>query len=575
LPPGCWLYTISAILISLVSTGAFVWAQERGIKPPTVAPSLPDLDDLLIPLEPEMILPPLPPPPKETAPSLPLPRIFVKKIEVAGSTVFTPAELAKVTAPYENRDLTTEDLEAIRLALTRLYIANGYVTSGAFLPNQTVTNGVVAFRIIEGKLDDIEIEGNKWLRNGYIRRRLSLGIQPPVNIADVQQRLQFLQQDTRIERLQAELRPGVQRGESELHVRVDERLPFLVALGLDNYQSPALGTPRYFITLAHRSLTGHGDVLSGTFAHAAGTELQVDASYALPLTARDTTLILRYQRNQTVVVEAPFDVLDIETKSDTFGISLRQPLLHTLRREFAVTLTADRQRSETFLQGERFSFSPGTEDGEATSTPLRLLFEWTDRLPNQVIASRSRFSFGLDGLGATINDGRDLPDGRFFAWVGQFQWARRLGFLDMETLFRLDVQLANASLLPIDQISVGGRFSVRGYRENQLVRDNGLIVSLETHISLVRNAPWADFVQLTPFVDFGYAWNVDIPTPPVRTIASVGIGLRWALTVHLPVPLQPRFEIYWGYRLKDVETQGHDLQDLGLSLQFVIAALAP
>jgi hemolysin activation/secretion protein len=163
-------------------------------------------------------------------------------------------------------------------------------------------------------------------------------------------------------------------------------------------------------------------------------------------------------------------------------------------------------------------------------------------------------------------------DEHFFVWLGQFQYARRLAAWDLQTILRLDLQLSNDPLLPLEQIAVGGRFSVRGYRENQLVRDNGLIFSLETRVPLVRNKPWADFIQLAPFIDFGHAWNSDTPTPSPTKLASIGVGLRWALTLPVAFRAQSQFEIYWGYPLIDVDTEGDNLQDLGLHLQFVIAA---
>ena len=44
-------------------------------------------------------------------------RVFVRNIEVIGNSVFSDAEIAEVTAPYRNREITTEDLEALRLKL--------------------------------------------------------------------------------------------------------------------------------------------------------------------------------------------------------------------------------------------------------------------------------------------------------------------------------------------------------------------------------------------------------------------------------------------------------------------------
>jgi hemolysin activation/secretion protein len=143
---------------------------------------------------------------------------------------------------------------------------------------------------------------------------------------------------------------------------------------------------------------------------------------------------------------------------------------------------------------------------------------------------------------------------------------------DIQLLFRLDAQLTNAPLLPLEQVVIGGRFSVRGYRENQLVRDNGLIASLESRIPLVRNTPWAEYVQVVPFVDFGQGWNSKVPTPGPKTLLSIGLGLRWGTAWRVGVPLRTQAEVFWGYKLKDVRTEGGNLQDKGLSLQFVVAA---
>ena len=91
--------------------------------------------------------------------------------------------------------------------------------------------------------------------------------------------------------------------------------------------------------------------------------------------------------------------------------------------------------------------------------------------------------------------------------------------------------------------------------------------------SVIRNIPVADFVQLAPFVDYGRGWNTKLPTgSDIYGIYSVGIGLRWALSLQWPIPVQSQFELYWGHKLKDVETSGGNLQDKGLHFQVVIRA---
>src|SRR6185503_7445826 len=140
--------------------------------------------------------------------------------------------------------------------------------------------------------------------------------------------------------------------------------------------------------------------------------------------------------------------------------------------------------------------------GRSVVAALRTAQQFVYRSQDQVIAARSRVSFGLNALGATINK-NGLPDGIFTAWLGEFQWVRRLGLLDMYSIFRSSFQLSDAPLLSLEQISVGGRYSVRGYRENTLLRDQGILTSLETRLPVVRDTFFADYLELAQFFDFG------------------------------------------------------------------------
>jgi hemolysin activation/secretion protein len=238
-------------------------------------------------------------------------------------------------------------------------------------------------------------------------------------------------------------------------------------------------------------------------------------------------------------------------------MTLRHPFYRTLGDEVAGGLAFENRRNENFLLGRPFSFSAGTDNGKSVVSALRVTPEWIHRTPTQVLAFRSRFSFGLDVLGATINNG-PLPSGQFIAWLGQFQWARRLGTWGVETIARADVQLTPDRLLSLEQFTVGGSQSVRGYRENALVRDNGAVGSLEARFPVVRSKQGVDIFQVAPFFDAGTAWSAHGTTPDPRYLASVGLGLRWAVMTDVTA------QVYWGYKLKDVPRPGDDPQDKGV-----------
>jgi hemolysin activation/secretion protein len=523
--------------------------REEEPRPPTKAPPI--------------ILPPAPVP--KDKPGIPPVRAFIREIRVIGSTVFSAEELATVTAPYQNRELITEDLEALRIALTLLYINRGYVNSGAILPDQTITDGVVTFRIIEGELTQVQLEGNQWFRPSYLEKRFSLAAGPPLNINSLQERLQLLLEDQRIERLNAELKPGLKLGEGILDVRVDERVPYKLGFAFNNYQSASVGEKRGIITLEHQNLTGNGDIITAQYGRSEGLNPLLDFKYSLPVTARDTTLSLQYRKNTFAIVEPPFDELDVKSKSDIYTLALRHPVYRTLNTEVGLELIGERLSYKEFLLGERFPLTPGSQNGRSIVTAIRLGQDFFYRTQNQVIAARSRFSFGVNALDATINH-NGAPDSRFVAWFGQFQWVQRLGIFDSQLIFRTDAQLADDSLLSLEQIVLGGRYSVRGYRETTMLRDRALITSLELRVPVIRN-PLVGVVEMGPFFDFGRGWNRDRPTPSPQDISSVGVGLRWGTSFSWPVPLRPQFELYWGHRLRKVDRPENTAQDNGFHFQ--------
>ncbi len=527
---------------------------------------------------PSPVLPIVPLPPEGEVQTQPgTVRVFVRDVHVVGNTVFSDAEIAEVTALFKNRTLMTEDLERLRLTLTLLYINKGYLTSGAIIPDQDVASGVITVQVVEGKLTRIDVEGNRWFRSSYLRDRLELGIRTPVTLDPLQVQMQLLQQDKRIERVNAELRPGDRQGESVLNVRVKDRNPFHAAMEVNNYQTPLVGEIRGIGTLTHDNLTGHGDPLSLSYGQSSGAFPIVYASYALPFNRYGTTFSPYYRRYDFKLIDRTFDPLDIKTNTEIIGLSLRHPIYKTVTDEVALSIIGEHLFTQSFLFGNvPFNFFPGFQNGAATVSALRFAQDWTHRTLDTVLAVRSRFSVGLNVLGATINANPDTPDGQFFSWLGQAQAIKQFGeqWLGMQLLGRMDLQLTNSPLFPLEQVALGGRYTVRGYREVTILRDNSFIASIEPRFPLLRWASGEPMVQFAPFIDVAHGWNLGDNRPSVTapitsfpsTLASVGAGLRWNI---LPND-RASFEVYWGHQLKNVPDFGNKIQDHGVHLGIVV-----
>lgn len=535
-------------------------------RPGDVQPELPDLERPED--EPALILPPLPERPERERGRLSAgPRVEVREIRVSGSTVFSASELDGVTAPWTGRSVSAQELVELADRLTRLYVEAGYVNSGAVLPDQEITGGVVEYRIVEGALAEIHLSGNRRFRDRWLRTRLERGASVPLRVGSLEERLQILQQDPRIRRVQAALVPGARRGEAVLRVQIDEERPYRIWLGFSNHEPPSVGALRGEANLVHENLTGWGDRLQVRVGITEGYQ-DYAARYEIPVNRWDTTVRASFDYGSSEVVEEPFEAFDIESRSRTFGIGVRQPLRRTLRERLDAWLDLEVRRSATFLLDEAFSFGdlPADDRGRSELTALRLGGEWVYRDLVQAIAVRSQASVGLPLFGATSHGDGSVPDGRFFSWLGQLLWARRFDRWDLELVARADCQLASHPLLSLEKFSVGGNDTVRGYRENQIVRDNGVVASLELRIPLWRRADGRDYVQVAPFADFGRGWQTRRDDIGPNTIASVGVGVRAAVTRHV------QGNLYWGYALRDVpDAPDRDLQDDGVHFELVVS----
>jgi hemolysin activation/secretion protein len=488
-------------------------------------------------------------------------RVVVREFRVEGSSVFSKEELAEATQPFVGREIDSEELLQAREAVTQLYISRGYLTSGAIIPDQAMSNGVVVLQIVEGRLTDVQLEGAHWFRPGYFRSRLLRAASTPINVLDIERQLRRFQRNPNVERIRAQLLPGERRGDSILVVTVEEDRPYALRLVSDNDRNPSIGAWGGRSEGSFSNLLGYDDQISGSVDISEGLR-EYAIQYNLPLFSWDTRLGFHYRNTSTEVVDDDFDELDIESDSETFGFTLRHPFYLNSEHTVWLGVDAERRESETTLLGVEFCFPP-VVDCKPVINVVRAVQLWTWRTRSDVVAARSTFSVGLDVWDATT-EGK--VDGQYFAWLGQTQWAHLFSekLWRTELLMRADAQFANDPLLPIEKFSLGGLNSIRGYRHNRIVRDNGVIGSLELRIPLYRNAFGRPLVQLVPFAEVGHGWD-DAATLPAETLASIGVGFRispweWLLA-----------EAYWGSELIDIPGPSNDdIQDDGFYIRVTI-----
>jgi hemolysin activation/secretion protein len=497
----------------------------------------------------------------------------VKKIRVKGYTIFSDREIEKIINPYQGKKLDFCQLRNITEAITNLYVSKGYITSGAFLPKQEIVEGVINIRVVEGKLEDLNITGLKHLQESYVRSFISSAQKlsklntdsqsgsfsnqsPPLNIKNIESELDLLKRDPSIKNIKAELVKGTEPNLSVLLIEIEETSPYDAQLSFDNYRSPSVGEFQGTIEAGYRNFIGVSDRAFAQYNLTEGLDAY-SIGYGTPIASpKNGTLSFEYRNGDSKIIEN-FEEANIRAESDTVSVQYRQPIIYKPEREIAWGLAFERQNSETFILDDRpFSFTADPEQTNSVISVLKLMGDWIERSSSSVLGINFELNFGLDAFDATVND--NAPDGLFFSWLGQGQWTKALN-QDRDLLFitRLTTQLSPDSLLPLEQFTLGGVGTVRGYRQNQEVGDNAVVGTVEVYVPLIGDRLSSSKLNLIPFFDGGTVW--DNNSDEAEALASLGLGLDWQFKEFLSL------KVDWGVPLINTSDRGDSLQDNGFT----------
>ena len=456
---------------------------------------------------------------------------------------FSRAKLDQKLLPYVNRCLTMEELGEAQEVITKLYQEAGLVNSEVAIPDQEIKDGKVQFMIVEGRLRDVDVSGTSRLSRGYVKRLAERGLKTRLDVNQLLANLEVLLETPAIETVNATLVPSGTPAQADVLVTIRERRPFSVGVEFSNYQSPAVGSWRGRATASHLNLTGHADSLQLDVNRTSGIS-DVGVRYSHPISSNETMVSAHFRSGQSLVVERPFNLIDIQGTARTIGAGVSRTFRvrranafdglagfdgdarrsrtsgENAHRRFVIGAAFDVRSSQTFLLGEPFSFDERSDNGEARIAAIRITNAWTSQTLTSTMSAQSVLTLGRK-LSPEHPPGSDRD---FLVWTGHAQWARTIARNRASVFTRTGWQLTSKALLPLERYAVGGHQSVRGYRENQLASDNAIEGSIEGRLRIVGNLT-RSVLQLAAFTDGARGWNREFVSETRNDLASVGMAL--------------------------------------------------
>ncbi|MFH0828167.1 MAG: POTRA domain-containing protein, partial [Candidatus Omnitrophota bacterium] len=83
------------------------------------------------------------------------PSFLLKNVKITGSSIFKPEEFQPAYESYIGKLVDFKDLEEIAGRIKARYKQQGYLATGAYIPEQDVAQGEVEISVVEGKLGDV------------------------------------------------------------------------------------------------------------------------------------------------------------------------------------------------------------------------------------------------------------------------------------------------------------------------------------------------------------------------------------------------------------------------------------
>ena len=485
-------------------------------------------------------------------------------------------------------------LVALAQLVNLTFVRHGLINSGVrFEGALPADGGVLDVRLVfgrtlapDGKAVAVAFgpQGDRGLTEAYIRARLPAAAAVPFNAQALEREFRLLAQDAAIRAVNADLRPGQAPGQAVLQVTVEPQPRLALYGSVANSRSPSIGGERYSVGGALRNLAIAGDLASGEYGRTAGRD-DFALGYEAPFLSPRTTLSVRGGRNDAAVVDPALRPLDIESRDWFIDGGLAHKLIDSPlaplgggriepARTLSLGLRATHREQRTYLLGGPFSFSLGSVDGRSQYTAVRLTADYVERGVRQVIALSATATRGLDGTRSDV-PGVDGPEADFTVALVEASYARRLGPGGLELRARLAAQYADGPLYSGERFSAGGENSVRGYRENLLLADDGAFGSVEfaRPFDLGGQAGaspfrWGAFTA-SAFLDAAWVDNRRSPGPTPHSIASLGVSLAWT-------PSEALFaRVTYGEALRKVPIGGRrDLQDDGVQFRITVRPLA-
>ena len=455
-------------------------------------------------------------------------KFTLKSVAVDGMTTYQSDAVKSLYADEIGKTVSLAYVYDLAERLTAKYRNEGFVLTQVVVPPQTIETGAIKLRVVEGFIDQVNIEGKTRKDIDYLRKYADkIRAAKPLN-AKALERYVLLMNDLSGMSVRAVLVPSPKTpGASDVTLVVDQKA-YNFFFQTDNRGSRYLGPFQVNAGVRFNNAFGFYEGLNAQIVTAPEGVQHRELDY------------FGLNWTQPIGYEGTKVAFGGSVTATEPGFDLTPFAVQGLAHNASVDLTHAfiRSRNNNLYGSVKFNFLNSTRTDNlglgATEDHVRVLrgggsWQYTDKYVGINVLT-AELSKGLDVFGASdkndANKTRALGDAQFFK--GTLEMSRLQRLSDRFELFASATGQKSANnLLASEEFGVGGVAYGSAYDSSEITGEDGLAARTELRANNLVPTGW-DLLQFYGFYDVGKVWDRDNATAKdrQRALASTGLGLR-------------------------------------------------
>ncbi len=445
--------------------------------------------------------------------------IEIKGFKLSGALHVNPETLLSLINSYAGKSYTLGELEKIASLLTKKYREEGYFVARAYIPKQSMSEGILEIAIIEGTYGEFKLTNNSLVSNEQVQGMLDDAKRDYIVSSHTLERAMLIINDTAgVKVTGADVKPGEKVGTSDFSITTEATNPYSAYIISDNYGSKYTGRYRVNVGLSANSPLGYGDKFGINGVISTKTDLKNGkVYYNFPLMANGLRGEISAAKTTYSLAE-DYAALDALGHSTSLEALLSYPLIRTRLETLNLSLglvhkeMEDEVRSTaTLTKKESDALNIG-----ASYTKNDTLFGFNSTLSTQVTLT-------MGDLDSPTNTD---TDGSYSKIAGSMeQGVEFTPEYALTASLRFQKALNNKNLDGSEDFSLGGAYGVRAFPDGEHSSENGYLLGLELFYTL----PTIESVshKVSVFADTGYAsMENSNGTSQSRHLSDVGVGYQ-------------------------------------------------